>query len=152
MLRHVARHLLPGSLHGQYVTLEVISGKNLKIPSGRIPAGIYVFVNLDSRRRWTSLAPVLFSDSSVAWGDTVTVSSHGSPQLSLEIRASFELGRMLGNGELIGKLETSWDELLRHGNEPFVETTDEVYFIIGKGIARSPSNSFTSASFKRHFE
>ncbi|KAG1721715.1 CHAT domain-containing protein [Suillus lakei] len=26
---------------------------------------------------------------------------------------------MLGNGELVGKLETSWDELLNHGDEPF---------------------------------
>ncbi|KAG1722672.1 CHAT domain-containing protein [Suillus lakei] len=26
---------------------------------------------------------------------------------------------MLGNGEVIGKLETSWDELLDHGDEPF---------------------------------
>ncbi|KAG1721718.1 hypothetical protein EDB19DRAFT_1917141 [Suillus lakei] len=26
---------------------------------------------------------------------------------------------MLGNGEVVGKLETSWDELLHHGDEPF---------------------------------
>ncbi|KAG2062956.1 hypothetical protein BDR04DRAFT_1235616 [Suillus decipiens] len=26
---------------------------------------------------------------------------------------------MLGNGEIVGKLETSWDALLDHGNEPF---------------------------------
>ncbi|KAG1721705.1 CHAT domain-containing protein [Suillus lakei] len=26
---------------------------------------------------------------------------------------------MLGNGEVVGKLETSWDELLDHGDEPF---------------------------------
>ncbi|KAG1728463.1 CHAT domain-containing protein [Suillus lakei] len=26
---------------------------------------------------------------------------------------------MLGNGELVGKLETSWDELLNHGDKPF---------------------------------
>ncbi|KAG0695758.1 hypothetical protein DFH29DRAFT_879825 [Suillus ampliporus] len=35
--------------------------------------------------------------------------------------------------------------------ERIIETTDEVYFIIGKGIARYPSDSFMSASFKRHF-
>ncbi|KAG1752102.1 CHAT domain-containing protein [Suillus lakei] len=41
------------------------------------------------------------------------------PKLSLEIRASFELGRMLGGGEVISELETSWNELLDHGDEPF---------------------------------
>ncbi|KAG2033403.1 hypothetical protein BDR03DRAFT_692444, partial [Suillus americanus] len=46
--------------------------------------------------------------------------SHVSPTLSIEIRASYEAGRMLGSGELIGKLETSWDDLLDHGDEPFV--------------------------------
>jgi len=35
--------------------------------------------------------------------------------------ASFELDRMLGNGEVIGKLEMSWNELLGHGNDPFGE-------------------------------
>ncbi|KAG1772942.1 hypothetical protein EV702DRAFT_1281242 [Suillus placidus] len=37
----------------------------------------------------------------------------------MEIRASYELGRMLGSGEVIGKLQTWWDELLSHGDEPF---------------------------------
>ncbi|KAG1763789.1 CHAT domain-containing protein [Suillus occidentalis] len=39
----------------------------------------------------------------------------------MEIRASFELGRMLGRGELVGKLETSWEGLLNRGDEPFVD-------------------------------
>jgi hypothetical protein len=42
-----------------------------------------------------------------------------SPKLSVEIRASFELGRMLGRGELIGRLEISWEGLLHRGDEPF---------------------------------
>ncbi|KAG0696464.1 CHAT domain-containing protein [Suillus ampliporus] len=104
---------MPGSLEGQYIRLEVISGENLKVPSKRIPAGIYISIDVDSRRRWKSAVRVLSSDSSVAWGDTVTL-------LSLEIRASFELGRMLGLGEVVGKLETSWNDLLGHGDEPFV--------------------------------
>ncbi|KAG1827878.1 CHAT domain-containing protein [Suillus variegatus] len=33
--------------------------------------------------------------------------------------ASYELGRMLGGGEVIGELEMSWDELLDHGDHPF---------------------------------
>ncbi|KAG2124896.1 CHAT domain-containing protein [Suillus clintonianus] len=37
----------------------------------------------------------------------------------MEIRASYEVDRMLGNGEVIGKLQTSWVGLLDHGDEPF---------------------------------
>ncbi|KAG1764102.1 hypothetical protein EDD22DRAFT_1049865 [Suillus occidentalis] len=47
------------------------------------------------------------------------VSADASPVLSVEIRASYEADRMLGSGEVIGKLQMSWDELLNHGDEPF---------------------------------
>ncbi|KAG2114890.1 CHAT domain-containing protein [Suillus cothurnatus] len=97
----------------------VVSGKNLRIPSQRIPAGIHVSINVDSRRRWKSALKVLSSEESVVWGNTVTLSSRASHAFSVEIRASYEADRMLGNGELIGKLQMSWDELLNHGDEPF---------------------------------
>ncbi|KAG2350213.1 hypothetical protein BDR05DRAFT_993629 [Suillus weaverae] len=38
--------------------------------------------------------------------------------ITLEIRVSYEFGQMLGGGEVIGKLETLWNELLDHV-EPF---------------------------------
>ncbi|KAG2134505.1 hypothetical protein DEU56DRAFT_409115 [Suillus clintonianus] len=110
---------MSGSVEGQSIRLEVIGGHNLQVPSTRMPAGIYVSIIVDSRRRWKSAVRVLSSDESVAWGGTVTLSSYESAALSVEIRASYEVGRMLGNGELIGQIETSWDELLDHGNEPF---------------------------------
>ncbi|KAG1771902.1 CHAT domain-containing protein [Suillus placidus] len=103
----------------QYIRLDVISGKNLNVPSWRPPAGIYISINVDSRRRWKSPISVLSSERSAAWGDTVTLSSQASPAFSVEIRASYETDRMLGSGEVIGKLELSWDDLLNHGDEPF---------------------------------
>ncbi|KAG2033447.1 hypothetical protein BDR03DRAFT_688706 [Suillus americanus] len=53
--------------------------------SKRISAGIYV--NVDSRRRWKSVARVVSSDESVAWGDAGTLSLDASPELSAEIWA-----------------------------------------------------------------
>ncbi|KAG2138217.1 hypothetical protein BD769DRAFT_1773521 [Suillus cothurnatus] len=106
----------------QYIRLEVISGRNLEVPSDRIPAGIYISFNINSSRRWKSAIRVLSFDKSIAWGDTATLykSLDASPALSVEIRASFELDRMLGNGEVVGKLQTSsWDALLNHKNKPF---------------------------------
>ncbi|KAG2131921.1 CHAT domain-containing protein [Suillus cothurnatus] len=123
MLRVVRRLFRPtilcGSREQQYIRLEIISGKNLRVPSERIPAGIHVSINVDSRRRWKSALKVLSSEESVVWGDNVTISSRASHAFSVEIRASYEADRMLGNGELIGKLQMSWDELLNHGDEPF---------------------------------
>ncbi|KAG2134118.1 CHAT domain-containing protein [Suillus clintonianus] len=110
---------MPGSAEIQSIRLEIIGAKNLRDPSKRVPAGIYVSIDVDSRRRWKSAISVLSSDGSVAWGDTMTLSSHESSVLSIEIRASFELDRTLGNGEIIGRLQTSWDELLDHGDEQF---------------------------------
>lgn len=112
---------MPGTLESRYIKLELISGRNFKVPSQRIPAGIYISINLDSSRRWNSAIGVLLSDESTAWADTVTLSLDTSLALSVEIRASFELDRMLGNGEVVGKLETSWDALLDHRSEPFSE-------------------------------
>lgn len=97
----------------------VISGKNLKVPSERIPAGIYISLDVDPRRRWKSTIRVLSADESVAWNEVVTVTLGASPKLSLVMWASFEINPILGNGEVIGKLEMSWDELLDRGNEPF---------------------------------
>ncbi|KAG2122474.1 CHAT domain-containing protein [Suillus clintonianus] len=110
---------MPDSAESQSIKLEIIGGKNLQVPSLRMPAGIYVSINVDSRRRWKSAISVLSFDESVVWGDTMTLSSHESPALSVEIRASYEVDRTLGNGEVIGKLQTSWNELLDHGDEPF---------------------------------
>ncbi|KAG2131231.1 uncharacterized protein EDB93DRAFT_1299032 [Suillus bovinus] len=110
---------MPGSLEERHIRLEVISGHNLKVPSWRMPAGIYVSINVDSRRYWKSTIGILSPDESVAWGDSITLLSHASPALSVEMRASYELGQMLGSGEVVGKLRTSWDELLNHGDEPF---------------------------------
>ncbi|KAG2340399.1 TPR-like protein [Suillus weaverae] len=99
--------------------LILLSGKDLKVPSQRIPAGIYISVNVDSRRCWKSAISVLSSQESAAWADTVTLSPQASPAFSVQIRASYEVDRVLGSGELIGKLQLSWRELLNHGDEPF---------------------------------
>ncbi|KAG2341563.1 TPR-like protein [Suillus weaverae] len=110
---------MSGSSESPYIRLDVISGKNFKVPSWRPPAGIYISINVDSRRRWKSPVSVLLSEESAAWGDTVTLSSQALPVFSVEIRASYEADRMLGSGEVIGKLELSWGDLLNHGDEPF---------------------------------
>ncbi|KAG1816875.1 CHAT domain-containing protein [Suillus subaureus] len=114
------RHIITcGSPEERHIRLEIISGKNLQVPSHRIPAGIYVSINVDSRGRWKSALKVLSSEKSAVWDDTVTLSSQMSPAFSVELRAPYESDRMLGSGELIGKLQMPWEELLDRGEQPF---------------------------------
>jgi hypothetical protein len=75
------RHIRPESrlLHTMHLTRDpyarftVVSGKNLRVPSQRIPAGIHVSINVDLRGRWKSALNVLSFEESVVWGDTVTL-------------------------------------------------------------------------------
>ncbi|KAG1759912.1 hypothetical protein EDD22DRAFT_992651 [Suillus occidentalis] len=46
-------------------------------------------------------------------------SSISSPYLFPVTLASYEADRILGSGEVIGKLRMSWDDVLNHGGEPF---------------------------------
>ncbi|KAG1844816.1 CHAT domain-containing protein [Suillus subalutaceus] len=107
------------SWEGRYIRLELIRVNDLPLPSERIPAGFYVSINVDSRRRWKSPVRVLSSDESEVLGDIVILSLCEIPKLSMELRVSYELGRMLGNGEVVAKLETLWDELLDRGDQSF---------------------------------
>ncbi|KAG2139385.1 CHAT domain-containing protein [Suillus cothurnatus] len=99
---------MPGILEGQYIRLELIRINNLPLPSERIPAGFCVSINVDSTRRWKSAIRVVSSDKSEVLGDVVILSLREVPDLSVEIRVCYELDHMLGNGEVVGKLETSW--------------------------------------------
>ncbi|KAG2340380.1 hypothetical protein BDR05DRAFT_1002571 [Suillus weaverae] len=76
--------------HDCYALSTVLCGKDFKVPSERIPAGIYISINVDSRRRWNSATSVLSSEESAVWVDTVTLSLQASPAFSVEIRASYE--------------------------------------------------------------
>ncbi|KAG2352372.1 hypothetical protein BDR07DRAFT_873145 [Suillus spraguei] len=114
---------MPRSSEGRYIRLDgkysilpsylfpdphalstVICGQNIGVPSYRIPAGIYVSINVDSERRWTTATKVLSSEKSVVWGSTVTLSC-ASPAVSIEIRASYEVDQMLAVESSSGKFK-----------------------------------------------
>ncbi|KAG2092309.1 uncharacterized protein F5147DRAFT_779704 [Suillus discolor] len=52
---------MPSSAELQSIRLEVISAKNFKVPSSRIPAGIYASININSEphRRFLLVAPFI---------------------------------------------------------------------------------------------
>ncbi|KAG1741438.1 uncharacterized protein EDB91DRAFT_1081723 [Suillus paluster] len=88
---HLALSML-NMCRAEYVlALEVITGKNLAVPSGRTPTGLYVLVT--------------------------TPYGYWNTAIHLEIRATFECEPMLGRGELVGTVEMSLKELLAHDEQ-----------------------------------
>jgi hypothetical protein len=106
--------------------------------------------------RWKLATGILSSDESIAWADTVTLQVHRDFQTQLFfvcrplvvtciISGDHELDRMLGNGEVVRKPETSWDAMLDHGNEPFGERPPHpcVYTHISQTFSSRPFVVFT---------
>ncbi|KAG2338075.1 hypothetical protein BDR05DRAFT_1004497 [Suillus weaverae] len=100
---------MPGSWEGQYIKLEPIRLNDLPLPSDRIPipAGFYVSIIIDSRGCLKSPVRVVLSDEAELLGDVVTLSLRDVSE-KVEIRVSYELGLMLGSGEVaFGEYPTS---------------------------------------------
>ena len=107
----------------------VVSGSNLVVPSHRIPAGFYVMVST-AYGQYNTATKIVMADYGVHWNDSLTIQGRplmfpqwlmpifpsNSKAVHLEIRASFETA-MLGRGEIVGKVETTLQELLVHGKE-----------------------------------
>ncbi|KAG2064364.1 hypothetical protein BDR04DRAFT_264993 [Suillus decipiens] len=113
------------------LVLEVIAGTSLAIPSNRTPASFYVLAST-SYGQCNTTREATMADCSVTWNQTLTI--HGYPlkfsrwfipifsrkskAVHLEIRASFESGPMLGQGELVGRFETTFEKLLGNDGQP----------------------------------
>ncbi|KAG2038421.1 hypothetical protein BDR03DRAFT_954745 [Suillus americanus] len=68
---HRSAHPRSSFWEGQYIRLELIRVNDLPLPSRRIPAGIFVTINGDWKRRWKSAVRVPSSDDSEMLGDIV---------------------------------------------------------------------------------
>ncbi|KAG0697663.1 hypothetical protein DFH29DRAFT_1003513 [Suillus ampliporus] len=115
---------------GYVLSLEVINGMNLAIPSNRTPAGLYVLVSTPYGQCSTAIKAAM-ADCSVSWDETLIIRgrplifpqwlmpifSRKSKAVHLEIRASFECGPMLGRGELVGTFKTTLEQLLAHDGQ-----------------------------------
>jgi hypothetical protein len=118
-----------------------INGSNIVVPSHRVPTGIYVLVST-SYGQWNTAVKTVMADRSVPWNETLFI--YGLPLMfpqrfmpifpnalkavHLEIRATFE-NEMLGQGELVGRVETTLEELLMH-DEQFGESSASTTFAI----------------------
>ncbi|OAX31696.1 hypothetical protein K503DRAFT_870523 [Rhizopogon vinicolor AM-OR11-026] len=118
-------------LNNGYLSLEVINGTNLYVPSERTPAGFHVIVSTP-HSQWNTAVKAAMVDHSVPWNETLAMWAQPlmfprwlmpifpkkSKAVQLEIRASFEHG-CLGRGELLGTFQTTLEELLLHAGKQF---------------------------------
>ncbi|OJA12120.1 hypothetical protein AZE42_06633 [Rhizopogon vesiculosus] len=118
-------------LSNGYLSLEVINGTNLPVPSERTPAGFYTIVSTP-HGQWNTAVKAAMVDHSVPWNETLAMWAQPlmfprwlmaifpkkSKAVQLEIRASFEHG-CLGRGELLGTIHTTLEELLLHAGKQF---------------------------------
>ncbi|OJA09027.1 hypothetical protein AZE42_09026, partial [Rhizopogon vesiculosus] len=95
----------PYMLYNGYLSLEVINGTNLLVPSERTPAGFYVIIST-SHGQWNTAVKLAMVDHSVPWNETLIIWDHPLmfprwlmhifpkklKAVQLEIRASFEHG------------------------------------------------------------
>lgn len=107
----------------------VLRGSNVDVPSHRVPTGLYVLVSTAYGQSKTALN-VVMADYNVHWDESLTIQGRPlmfpqwlmpifprtSKVVRFEIRASFETS-MLGQGEIVGRAETTLQELLVHENQ-----------------------------------
>ncbi|KIJ60775.1 hypothetical protein HYDPIDRAFT_116834 [Hydnomerulius pinastri MD-312] len=97
---------------GQPVVITNLKATNVATGLRRIPAGFYVSVSIgndDRRTKNNSVCPI---SGVTEWNDLIDLPSELSTEVEMWIYASFELGYMLGQGELLGKFSVTVGELL----------------------------------------
>ncbi|KAG0700837.1 CHAT domain-containing protein [Suillus ampliporus] len=96
----------------QRVAITAIRATDLALGLRRIPAGFHVTLQADGAEWQTSNRPVHIDQDVVEWDDRILLPCEPSLEVRVSVYASFELGPMLGHGELLRALEISVGELL----------------------------------------
>ncbi|OAX37690.1 hypothetical protein K503DRAFT_801049 [Rhizopogon vinicolor AM-OR11-026] len=101
-----------------------------------IPAGFYVTVQVNGAQWQTSNKPVHVDLDIVEWNEQIVLSSEPSCKVRFRVYASFELGPILGHGNLLRTFETRVAELL-----DLSETSRPIVFQPKAGEVISPCTS-----------
>ncbi|KAG2757723.1 hypothetical protein P692DRAFT_20867258 [Suillus brevipes Sb2] len=96
----------------QEVAITTVRATGVILGLRRIPVGFYVTVLSDGAEWQTSNTPVYVDQAVVEWNERIPLPSKPSSKVRLSVYASFELGPMLGHGELLRTIEISVGELL----------------------------------------
>ncbi|KAG2156325.1 hypothetical protein DEU56DRAFT_766531 [Suillus clintonianus] len=105
----------PGEAHlsgVQQIVVTAIRATDLTLGLQRIPAGFHVVVKARGIEFQTSNKPVHVDQAVVEWNEPIVLQCEQSSLVRVSVYASFELGPMLGHGEVLRTFEMSMGELL----------------------------------------
>ncbi|KAG1736958.1 hypothetical protein EDB19DRAFT_1004942 [Suillus lakei] len=96
----------------QQVVITAIRATDLTLGLRWITAGFHVVVGADGAECQTSNKPIDVDQAVVEWNERILLPCELSSKVWVSVYASFELGPMLGHGELLRTFEISGGELL----------------------------------------
>ncbi|KAG2116177.1 hypothetical protein DEU56DRAFT_173812 [Suillus clintonianus] len=105
----------PGEAHlsrVQQIVVTAIRATDLTLGLQRIPAGFHVVVKVRGIEFRTCNKPVHVDQAVVEWNEPILLPCERSSLVRVSLYASFELGLMLGHGEVLRTFEISVGELL----------------------------------------
>ncbi|KAG1869355.1 hypothetical protein DFJ58DRAFT_723206 [Suillus subalutaceus] len=96
----------------QHVVITAIHTTDLTLGLRRIPAGFHVVIKTGGAECQTSNKHVHVDQAVVEWTEPIILPCDPSSKVRVSVYASFELGPMLGHGEVLRTFEISVRELL----------------------------------------
>lgn len=129
----------------QRIAIISIRATDLTLGLRRIPAGFHVTITTDGAEWQTSNMPVHVDQAAVEWNERIPLPSEPVFKVQVSVYASFELGPMLGHGELLRTFEISVGELLDRS-----EKSNPIIFQPKAGEVISSCTSLFITVVKRH--
>ncbi|KAG2747171.1 hypothetical protein P692DRAFT_201606729 [Suillus brevipes Sb2] len=94
------------------VVITAIRATDLTLGLRRIPVGFHAVVKADGAEFRTSNKPVIVDQAVIEWNECILLPYEPSSIIQVSVYASFELGPMLCQGEVLRRFEISVRELL----------------------------------------
>ncbi|KAF9219182.1 hypothetical protein BS17DRAFT_789952 [Gyrodon lividus] len=112
------------SLADRCPVITKMKATDLSASLRRLPAGFYVSMMIENKEYRTANKPASMEKGMTEWLDHIYLPSDQSSMIEVRIYASFELGPMLGRGELLREFSIGVGDLVEHSN-----TSSPIYFL-----------------------
>ncbi|KAF9224561.1 hypothetical protein BS17DRAFT_780053 [Gyrodon lividus] len=126
----------PELLTKRQVVITKLRATDVAAGLRRIPAGFYISISVGDDEWRTTNKPMCLDSGATEWDDYIYLPSDPSYVVSVQVYASFELGHMLGRGELLRKFSITVGELVERS-----KASRAIMFSVKKGEVMSSCSS-----------
>ncbi|OJA20351.1 hypothetical protein AZE42_10538 [Rhizopogon vesiculosus] len=137
---HLPEHPLKAEethlIDDRQIAITTVRATDLTLGLRRIPVGFYVTVQIDGAQWQTANKPVHVDLDVIEWDEQIVLPRQPSCKVTLSVHASFELGSMLGHGDILRKFEICVADLLDRS-----ENSRPIVFQPKEGVVVSPCTS-----------